>query len=86
MSPRLFSLLLCLTIPAASSAQTPGLASRYIDDDKHAEALEKAVLKLAEDGKATRGKELVSQLNRKSCGITRPSPQDSDPLRHRFKL
>ncbi len=74
MSPRLFSFLLCLVLPSAASAQAPGPAARYIDDEKQAEALEKAVLKLAEDSKATRGKELLGQMNRKSCGIAPAAP------------
>lgn len=55
-------------------AQTSGSPSGYIDDDRHAEALEKAVLKLAADGKAANGKELLSQMNRKTCAIAPASP------------
>ncbi len=74
MSPRLFSLLLCLLPSAAALAQAPGNPLRYIDDDKQAEALEKAVLKLAADGKAANGKELLSQMNRKTCAIAPAAP------------
>jgi serine protease Do len=68
MSARLFvSLLLamCGVVAFAEPAAAPGPV--YIDDEQHFRAMEAAILKLAHDGKATRGKELMGQLKRKQC-------------------
>ncbi len=42
----------------------------YIDDDKIANTLRTKILRLADDGKAARGKELLEQKDRKSCDIS----------------
>jgi serine protease Do len=73
--PRHFHLLLALiTGPVAAAGELPAPAPRYIDDEKLMRSLDRAMLKLAEDGKATRGKELRSQLNRKSCDVLAAAP------------
>ena len=71
MRARLF-LLLCLC-GAPAAAEPPPPAPDYIDDERHLQAMENAILKLAHDGKATRGKELLSQMKRKTCGLL-PAP------------
>lgn len=70
--PLLTSLALICLAPAVM-AQSGGAKGTYIDDDRFMKSLERAMLKLAEDGKAARGKELLSQMSRKSCDIP-PAP------------
>jgi serine protease Do len=71
------SLLLC---SAAVLAEDPRPAAVYIDDDRHLRALEDGILKLAHDGKATRGKELKAQMKRKTCGVL-PAPPSAPVLK-----
>ena len=75
----LFSLLAASFIPHALRAQSPEGGTRYIDDERYMQTLERAVLKLAEDSKAVRGKELLSQMSRKSCDIP-PAPASQAKL------
>lgn len=62
--------LLLTALTCTGFADAPG----YIDDDKIATALRAKILSLADDGKATRGKELLKQTDRKSCDISPAAP------------
>ncbi len=77
MRALLLSFFLC--VPAAL-AQAPRPAAVYIDDERHHRALEDAILKLAHDGKATRGKDLQQQMKRKTCDIP-PAPPSAPVLK-----
>jgi len=65
--------LLCLCGPAVL-AEDPRPAPVYIDDERHLRAIEDGILKLARDGKATRGKDLLSQMKRKTCSAVAAPP------------
>ncbi|MFN0069312.1 MAG: serine protease [Limisphaerales bacterium] len=75
-------LLICLSlfIPGSTSLAEPGKpAPVYIDDERHFKTLEDAILKLAHDGKAARGKELLGQMKRKNCNVP-PAPPSAPVL------
>lgn len=78
MRVRLLSIFLCLCA-AAPAEPGPAPAASYIDDEQHLKVMEDAILKLAHDGKATRGKELLSQTKRKHCPIL-PAPPSAPVL------
>ena len=78
MSARLFSIFLCLCATAPAEP-VPAPAANYIDDEQHLKVMEDAILKLAHDGKATRGKELLSQTKRRNCHIL-PAPPSAPVL------
>lgn len=74
MLPRFLSLLLAISLPVPGFGQDAPRPARYIDDEKLMLSLEQSVLKLAEDGKAARGKDLLKQMNRKTCAVPAAPP------------
>jgi serine protease Do len=79
MNARCLFLVLGLWGVPVFAGAPPVPAPIYIDDEQHFQALETAILKLAHDGKATRGKELVGQLKRKQCQVP-PAPPSAPVL------
>ena len=71
MIHRFLFLLVTVSTMGTLTAQQP---AHYIDDEKLMRSLEKSLLKLADDGKVTRGKEFRSQMNRKTCDARPAAP------------
>ena len=65
---------MALAVPLPASGGEPGRAAHYIDDDKFARALEQSILKLAEEGKVAKGRDLLKQMNRKACEVIPAAP------------
>jgi serine protease Do len=68
MTLRVALLLAALALPSVADP------AGYIDDDHIATTLRTKILNLADDGKATRGKELLKQMDRKSCDTAPAAP------------
>jgi serine protease Do len=79
MSARCLFLLLCLSGPVAFAEPPPIQDPVYFDDERHFQGLEAAILKLAHDGKATRGKDILGQMKRKQCNVP-PAPASAPVL------
>lgn len=75
LSPMTRSVLFLLFhLPMAGIGYAESRAARYVDDEKLMKSLEKSLLKLAEDGKVTRGKDLLGQMTRKTCDVPPAAP------------
>jgi S1-C subfamily serine protease len=79
MHPRILLLSLLVAAPLAADPGPPGSSALYIDDEKFMQSIDKAMHRLVKDHKVARGKELLSQLNRKSCDIA-PAPPSAPVL------
>jgi hypothetical protein len=79
MIRRLLFLFAAFLTPVAGFCQETPYRAQYIDDEKFMRVFEKAILKLAEDGKGIKGREFRSQMNRKTCDIP-PAPPSAPIL------